>query len=320
MLWNNQIFYLFIFVLLFGCVTKNPAPIADRLPPVIASPALNKSKGAMVSTNAIANNKSPANPENNIQKIQSKITVTPDQKRPEFYTVRSGDTLFAIALEFGLDYRDLANWNGIDPSRIIVGQQLMLRPKSYDDGTSNSGSIKKSEEQLSNLSSSAEPKGIRVIYNDKTFAQMYGSKDLSASNKLRSPADSRGDSGKVTDEIIWSWPTLGKVVTSFNDSLNKGLGISGEIGGTVYAAAIGKVIFRGTGIRGLGQLIVIKHSEEFLSVYAHNKELYVKEGQSVSRGQKIAQIGGELSTAKLHFEIRRYGKPVDPIKLLPADQ
>jgi lipoprotein NlpD len=121
------------------------------------------------------------------------------------------------------------------------------------------------------------------------------------------------------DRIAWSWPASGKVIRSFSDSPNqRGISIAGKLGQPVHASASGRVIFSGTGIRGFGKLIVIKHNNTFLSVYAHNSELLVKEGQNVAKGQKIAEMGStDADQVRLHFEIRRLGKPVDPVKLLP---
>ena len=132
-------------------------------------------------------------------------------------------------------------------------------------------------------------------------------------------AESGAEIAKGPDDLDWMWPTRGKVVGSFNDSTNKGIAIAGKLGQPVYASAPGRVIFSGTGIRGFGKLVVIKHNNTYLSVYAHNNELAVKEGQNVTKGQKIAEMGNsDADQVKLHFEIRRFGKPVDPMKLLPA--
>jgi lipoprotein NlpD len=122
-----------------------------------------------------------------------------------------------------------------------------------------------------------------------------------------------------SEGVSWSWPASGKIISTFNDSANlKGIAIAGKRGQPVLASAPGRVIFSGTGIRGFGKLIVIKHNDTFLSVYAHNNELLVKEGQNVAKGQKIAEMGStDTDQVKLHFEIRRFGKPVDPVKLLP---
>ncbi len=131
--------------------------------------------------------------------------------------------------------------------------------------------------------------------------------------------ESGGEIAKGPDDLDWTWPTRGKLVGSFNDSTSKGIAIAGKLGQPIHASAPGRVIFSGTGIRGFGKLIVIKHNNTYLSVYAHNNELSVKEGQNVTRGQKIAEMGSsDADQVKLHFEIRRFGKPIDPMKLLPA--
>jgi len=163
----------------------------------------------------------------------------------------------------------------------------------------------------------SQPLGVRVPYSEQAYAQLAAIKpDGSSPAKPEAPSAAPGSDG---DEIQFIWPTNGKIVNTFNDGANlKGIGIAGKSGQPVYASAPGRVIFSGTGIRGFGKLIVIKHNNTFLSVYGHNSELLVKEGQNVSKGQKIAEMGNtDADQVKLHFEIRRYGKPVDPVKLLP---
>ncbi len=288
-----------LMVLMAGCAATRPAPVADRLPQPSA--------------------KLPAKP------APSAVTraAPADQPRPDFYTVKTGDTLYSIALEFGLDYRELATWNGIDPARIRVGQQLRLAPprgvvaaplhapagtvetQPLGTGRTVAGGAK------------AEPRGVRVPYSDQAYAQMAGVKPEPAVKPEVFP-DAKADRSKDGDEVDWIWPVTGKIITPFNDASSKGIGIAGKMGQPVIAAGPGRVIFSGTGIRGLGKLIVIKHNEKFLSVYAHNRELLVKEGQTVTRGQKIAEMGNtDADQVKLHFEIRRLGKPVDPAGLLP---
>ena len=133
------------------------------------------------------------------------------------------------------------------------------------------------------------------------------------------PKAEAGEAARGPADVAWAWPVKGKIVGTFNDATSKGIAIAGKLGQPVLASAPGRVIFSGTGIRGFGKLIVIKHNETYLSVYAHNSELNVKEGQSVGKGQKIAEMGNtDADQVKLHFEIRRFGKPVDPLKLLPA--
>jgi len=281
-------------MVLAGCVATRPAPVAERLPPQQAKPTV---------------------------KPVPRAAPVAERPRPDSYTVRAGDTLYSIALEFGLDYRELAAWNGIEPARIRVGQQLRLSPPKGVVASplrAPSGSIEAQplggERGPAASGARAEPRGIRVPYSDQAYAQMSGSKPEAATGAKPPPQDR----AQADDEIGWIWPTSGKVVSTFNDASNKGIGIAGQMGQPVVAAGSGRVIFSGTGIRGLGRLIVIKHNEKYLSVYAHNRELLVKEGQSVARGQKIAEMGdSDTDRVKLHFEIRLLGKPIDPAGLLP---
>ncbi|MDP1673786.1 MAG: peptidoglycan DD-metalloendopeptidase family protein [Burkholderiales bacterium] len=280
-------------VLVFsGCVASRPAPVAERLPPPQAKTT---------------------------PKPQARVAQAPERPRPDFYTVRAGDTLYSIALEFGLDYRELAAWNSIEPSRIRVGQQLRLSPPQgvVASPMRAPGSVEGrplGERPAVADGARSEPRGVRVPYSDQAYAQMSGVKPEPSVTAKPFPQDhAQGD-----DDIGWIWPVSGKVISSFNDSSSKGIGIAGKMGQPVVAAGAGRVIFSGTGIRGLGRLIVIKHNEKYLSVYAHNRELLVKEGQSVTRGQKIAEMGdSDSDRVKLHFEIRLMGKPVDPAGLLP---
>lgn len=289
-------------VLVAGCGATRPAPVADRLP--------QETRAA-----------SPTRP---LPKVRG---VTAEQPRPAFYTVRTGDTLYSIALEFGLDYRELANWNGIDPARLRVGQQLRLTPPSGvvasplrgPAGTVDAQPLDGSSGRAVAGGIKTEPRAARVPYSDQAYAQMANTKTETMSTaKPEASTDAGSSRPRDPDDIDWIWPVTGKIIAPFKDASSKGIAIAGKMGQPVVAAAPGRVIFSGTGIRGLGKLIVIKHNEKFLSVYAHNRELLVKEGQTVTRGQKIAEMGNtDSDQVKLHFEIRRLGKPVDPAGLLP---
>lgn len=249
-----------------------------------------------------------------------KAAPRPGDTRPEFHVVGKGDTLYSIALDNGLDYRELAQWNGItDPGVIRIGQQLRLRPpegmataplktapsveaRPLGEAPAAAGGIK------------TQPRAVRAPYSDQAYNQLANPKpDAAAKRDSRAAASEEG--------IQWAWPVSGRVVNAFNGTTVKGIGIAGKLGQPVMASAPGRIIFSGTatGTLGrLGKLIVIKHNETFVSVYAYNRELLVKEGQNVARGQRIAEMGiADADQVKLHFEIRRFGNPVDPVKLLP---
>jgi lipoprotein NlpD len=291
-------------VLTAGCVAKRPAPVSDRTPQTKpAKPAAAGVKSA------------PRTPET----------------RSEFYTVRQGDTLYSIALDQGLDYKELAAWNGVDPARIRVGQQLRLTPPASAavaaplmtaPGAVEARPLEGAPPVTGapDTSTKSQPQGVRIPYSDQVYAQLSKTETTAALKPETSPEPK--PESKVTaqsgDDLDWAWPTAGKVIAGFNDSTSKGIVIAGKLGQPIQASAPGRVIFSGTGIRGFGKLIVIKHNNTFLSVYAHNSELLVKEGQTVARGQKIAEMGNtDSDRVKLHFEIRRMGKPVDPARLLP---
>ena len=180
----------------------------------------------------------------------------------------------------------------------------------------------------------SQPKGVKLPYSDQALAQLSAPVVVApalpatkpvvvaAAPKVEAPRVEEKPAANDEDDekIDWGWPTSGKVLTTFNESTNlKGIGIAGKAGQPVIASAPGKVLYSGDGIRGYGKLVIIKHNKVFLSVYAHNSVITVKEGQTVVKGQKIAEMGNsDADQVKLHFEIRRFGKPVDPIKLLPG--
>jgi len=198
-----------------------------------------------------------------------------------YYTVKKGDTLYSIALEHGADYREVAAWNGLtDPTKIDVGQRLRVRAPSSGTGAS------------------IKPVGVpeaRPLPGDAKAAP------------------------KAADSIDFIWPAKGKVIAGFAEPRSKGIDIDGKLGDPVVAAAAGRVTYIGSGIPGLGKLVVIKHDAGFITVYAHNKEILVKEQQAVTRGQKIAEIGAtDSDRPKLHFQIRKGSAPVDPMRYLPS--
>jgi lipoprotein NlpD len=238
--------------------------------------------------------------------------------RPQTYVVQKGDTLFSIAFNFGFDYHDLAQLNGIqDPSLIHVGQELRLFPAS---GTAQ-GTAKPAAASLT----VGEPKAVKLPYSEQAMAQLE--KMQQQPPKVEAKAEARpvpakpeavAESATEGEVAAWGMPANGKVIAGFSENDGrKGIDIAGKLGQPVFASAGGKVVYSGSGLRGYGKLVIIKHNSTFLSAYAHNDKILVKEGQSVSRGQKIAEMGNtDASRVELHFEIRKLGKPVDPAQYL----
>jgi lipoprotein NlpD len=275
------------------------------------------------------------------------------ESRAGFYTVKKGDTLYSIALDHGQSYRDVSAWNNIEnPNLIKVGQSLRVAPPQDEPGvvikpikttdvseikpigsaapasttvvpavaSSNSGTLKQ------------EPKGGKQPYSEEAWARAQRGDAAAAATAVAAakpteatpaptektvekPAAAAAASDEVTD---WVWPTAGKVGTPFSEGSSKGVDIPAKSGQPVLAASGGTVTLVSNAVRGYGNLVVIKHSQTLLSVYAHNSKVLVEEKQTVAKGQKIAEVGAtDTDSSKLHFEIRRMGKPVDPLKYLP---
>ncbi len=217
---------------------------------------------------------------------------------PGFYRVKPGDRLYRIALENGQNYRDIARWNNIqNPDQIEVGQVLRVKPPAGDTGTPLPPPVASTPPSNGSSPAAVPP---AVVPPPAT-----------SSNATAPSAVSSG-------ALQLSWPAAGTVIGHFDDSKNKGVNIGGKVGDAVFAAGAGKVVYSGAGLRGYGNLVIIKHDGTFLTAYAHNSKLLVKEGDSVTRGQKIAEMGNsDADRVMLHFEVRKDGKPVDPEKYLP---
>ncbi|MCW8956961.1 MAG: LysM peptidoglycan-binding domain-containing protein [Gammaproteobacteria bacterium] len=208
-----------------------------------------------------------------------------ESSRPEKLTVQKGDTLYSLAREHQLTPQQLARWNGVRPPyEIYPGQEMRLSPSVHAYGTQKIVSIEKNEQNTQDT---------------KSFTK---------------------ETPLASHISQWYWPVKGKIIKSFNakETSRKGIGIAGRRGQPVKAAAAGRVVYSGNGLISYGNLVIIKHTNAFLSAYAYNKKLLVKEGDSVQSGQVIAQMGNiEKGSPQLHFEIRKNGKPVDPLQYLP---
>ena len=272
-----------------------------------------------------------------------------------YYTVRKGDTLLHIALDFGQNYRDLVVWNNLaNANDIKVDQVLRVAPPEAGSGAPQTGSVTVGSgvevralganpttapgatAASGQVINKVGPRGEKRAYSESAMAELQ--KPDSANNAAAAapvagavpkPVDPKsieraappvaiGPPVAEEENVSWIWPTDGKVSTGFDDG-KKGIDIVGKNGQQVLAASSGKVMYAGSGIRGYGNLVIVKHTTNLLSAYAHNKTILVKEGQIVTKGQKIAEMGNSDSdVVKLHFEIRQQGKPVDPSKFLPS--
>ena len=237
----------------------------------------------------------------NDPKVQVSDRRPPPGEKLTFHIVAKGETLYSIAWRYNLNYKLLAQLNGVDSSyHIFPGQKLSLDPKLSRKKAPNRPN------QTAKTTSSA-----------KTAAPLV---PPSRSEKESVVARKETQNFTLSSPSKWQWPAKGKLVATFssNGGLNKGIDIRGNLGEPVYTAAAGSVVYSGSGLRGYGKLVIVKHSEKYLSAYAHNRRLIVKEGDKVKAGDKIAEMGSSGSdTVKLHFEIRYNGKPIDPLSLLP---
>ncbi len=301
-----------------GCASRRPAPVVDRAPVEVAPQPVVEA---------------PRPPE------------PPPAERPlPTYTVKRGDTMVGIALQFGLVYRELAAWNNVtNVNAIRVGQVLVVaRPAnapampmgSVATPLSSSGPMIEARPLSNSPVAKVEPRGEKLPFSDRALAQLGSPATGEApaiveaapappgatpARPMPPPAaEPERASGTDTEDVDWMWPVKGKVLAPVTEA-TKGVDIGGRKGAAVLAAAAGRVVYAGSGLRGYGKLVIIKHNNTWLSAYAHNENVLVKEQQDVRRGQKIAEMGStDTDQVKLHFEVRRQGKPVDPAKVLPS--
>ena len=226
--------------------------------------------------------------------------------KPGYYTVRPGDTMIRIGLESGQNWRDIVRWNNLDnPNIIEVGQVLRVSPPVVDP--------------MQAVTRPVLPGAAVVGTPTPPLAAASRPASAPVAAALPPPAAVAANPPLTGDEDIgWIWPAQGALLGGFDEAKNKGLDIGGRAGDAVLASADGRVVYSGAGLRGYGNLIILKHNNTFLTAYAHNQALLVKEDQAVKKGQKIAEMGNsDADRVKLHFEIRRQGKPVDPSRYLP---
>ena len=237
--------------------------------------------------------------------------------KPGYYSVKPGDTLIRIGLDSGQNWRDIARWNNIDnPNLLEVGQVLRVVAPGVDPAATAARAVVPTRVE-------ARPLDGSVAASAPASAPPPAAASAGASAGAATPPAAVTASASAAavphdDDVAWVWPSAGNVVTPFDEVKSKGLVFGGKAGDPVLAAGDGRVIYVGSGVRGYGNLAIIKHNNTYLTAYAHNQALLVKEDQVVRRGQKIAEMGSsDAERVQLHFEIRKLGKPVDPARMLP---
>ena len=232
--------------------------------------------------------------------------------KPGYYTVKPGDTIIRIGLENGQNWRDIVRWNSLEnPNLIEVGQVLRVVPPASETQVVT--------RPVTPGTVATAPVPPASAPRPAASAPAAAASAPIAAAPAPTPAPTPTPSANGDEDVGWIWPAQGTLVAGFDEAKNKGLDISGKAGDAVVASADGRVVYAGAGLRGYGNLIILKHNNTFLTAYAHNQTLLVKEDQSVKKGQKIAEMGNsDADRVKLHFEIRRQGKPVDPARYLPA--
>ncbi len=233
--------------------------------------------------------------------------------KPGYYTVQRGDTLVRIALDHGQNWRDVARWNQIDnPNLIEVGEVLRVLPPPSEQV------VVARPAPSAMVTGQPLPPLARPTPQPTPPASGAAPPTVATPPATASTAPPSAASPASADDLTWIWPAQGSTVGTFDEAKNKGIDIAGKAGDPVLAAADGRVVYAGSGLRGYGNLIILKHNNTYLTAYAHNRALLVKEDQTVRQGQKIAEMGNtDSDQVKLHFEIRRQGKPVDPVRYLP---
>ena len=304
-----------------GCATDMPAPITDRGPASARPPA----------------SAAPSRP--------AAVKIAPSETG--FHTVQKGDTLFAIAFANSLDFRELARWNNLESADVIhVGQVLRLTSPDTADAAAKKGveiqpleiEARPQAQALKEAPLLREPQAVLLPYSEANWALVNAppapraapvpppvvappapaAPPAPTAPAPATPAPAAVNPAPATVEA-WVWPASGALKGRFGEAGGKGIDIVAERNTPVVAAAPGRVVYSGSGLRGYGRLVIIKHPGEYLSAYAHNQEILVKEGDTVNAGQKIALMGdSDADRVKLHFEIRQYGRPLDPLKYLPS--
>ncbi|SDE30954.1 lipoprotein NlpD [Variovorax sp. CF079] len=299
---------LLVALLIAGCAARRgPVPVEDR--------------GTMTSA-TVAAPSAPGVPTITTDASGKPLPGIENYGKPGYYAVRPGDTIRRIGTETGQSWQNIARWNNLDnPDLIEVGQVLRVIPPV---GATASAAAPASATGTTDASSAVTRPVTQAAVAPSSGAAAAPAAAASAAVKPTPPIITASPSAPAAtasgdEDVGWIWPAHGSLIAGFDEAKNKGLDIGGKAGDSVLAAADGRVVYAGAGLRGYGNLIILKHNNTYLTAYAHNRTLLVKEDQSVQKGQKIAEMGNsDADRVKLHFEIRRQGKPVDPARYLPA--
>jgi lipoprotein NlpD len=286
---------LLMCALLSACTTAvNRAPVEDRT-------------GARTSTAPVAAAPAP------VETPAKPVPGIENLGKPGYYAVKPGDTLLRVALENGQNWRDIVRWNNLEnPNVLEVGQVLRVVPPGVDAAAAAAKAVTAPKVETRPLD--ARPPAVAASAPVAPPAVPVAASPSPAPAAAPTPAAARD----ADDDVAWAWPSTATVAAPFDDVRTKGLVFTGKAGDPVLAAADGRVVYAGAGLRGYGNLVIVKHNTSYITAYAHNQTLLVKEDQAVRRGQKIAEMGSsDAERVQLHFEIRRLGKPIDPARLLP---
>ena len=289
-------------LLLAACSsTYNRAPVEDRSPVANKAPVVTAAPATVpASAPAATDANKPLPGAENAGKVG-------------YYAIKPGDTLIRIGLENGQNWKDLVKWNNLEnPNIIEVGQVLRVIAPGLDGNAAATRPVTTARVETRPL----DAKGAATPASGSASSAPTPIASVAAApSSAPAPSPAARD---TDDDVNWAWPATGAVTAPFDEGKAKGLSIGGKAGDPVLAAADGRVVYAGSGLRGYGNLIILKHNNTYLTAYAHNQTLLVKEDQAVRRGQKIAEMGSsDADSVKLHFEIRKQGKPVDPARLLP---
>ena len=307
-------------------VSLNPAPVVSQNFTPVGSVAAPSSSTAPASSASAAANAGP---------------YAAYAGQPGYYTVQPGDTVRRIGLQFGQDWHNIVSWNNLsDPNVITVGQVLRVAPPvagtppavavlpAPQGAMPANGQVAQSYPLAPMTASTPAPPAVAPVAPPAVAATPGAMPGASPAGTVAAPAATASASaiiGAVAPKAVadngglqWSWPASGKIIQGYNGGTSKGIDIAGRLGEPIFAAAKGKVVYAGNELRGFGNLVIVKHNADYISVYAHNEKLLVKDGQDIHRGQPVALMGStDAPRVELHFEVRLRGKPIDPMQVLP---